>query len=61
MEENEIIFVLKGLLKFLNIIHQAGYVYRELDTKNIFLQKNGNLKLIDFESIVKIECLVRTK
>ncbi|CAD8072776.1 unnamed protein product [Paramecium primaurelia] len=61
MEPQEIISIMKTLLKFINDMHKQGYVFREITSTNIFLQSDGEILLIDFELLVKIEEAFRTK
>ncbi|CAD8072751.1 unnamed protein product [Paramecium sonneborni] len=61
MEPQEIIVTLKTLLKFINDMNKLGYVFRDINSTNIFLKNDGNILIIDFETVVKIEEAFRTK
>lgn len=58
---NEIIYTLKALLDLTIFTHNIGYVFRDLSTTNIFLTNAGEIFLIDFEVLVKVEEAFRTK
>ncbi|MES1921809.1 rim15, signal transduction response regulator [Bonamia ostreae] len=46
--------VVKKLARIMIILHNNGIIYADLIPENIMIDKNGNLKLIDFDQSYKI-------
>lgn len=46
--ENTAIEMLRPVMKSLKVVHEAGLLHRDIAPDNIFLCKNGQIKLIDF-------------
>ncbi|KAL6121133.1 casein kinase I [Nucleospora cyclopteri] len=46
--------ILMSLINALEMLHKAGYIYKDLKPENIMFNKSGNLKLIDFGMCEKI-------
>jgi len=45
---SEALKIVKNILFGLGMLHQKGFVHRDIDPSNIIICKNGNIKLIDF-------------
>ena len=48
LSEEEAIKIMMPVMKSLEIVHQAGIIHRDIAPNNIFLTKDGRVKLIDF-------------
>ena len=47
IKENKIWYIFKQLLEGLEALHAADIVHRDIKCANVFLQKNGGVKLGD--------------
>ena len=52
--------VFRGLLSGISVLHDQGYIHRDIDHSNIIITSNGDVKLIDFGIAKKIDDLVTT-
>ena len=49
--------IVKNILSGLMMMHDAGYIHRDIDPTNIMLTKDGHIKLIDFGIAKKMNSL----
>lgn len=52
--------VFRGLLSGISVLHDQGYIHRDIDPSNIIITSNGDVKLIDFGIAKKIDDLATT-
>lgn len=50
LKEDELLDILMGLLDGLEVMHEAGFIHRDIKPGNIFIRKNGTALLLDFGS-----------
>ena len=50
IDEDEAVRMLIPVMKSLKVVHDAGLLHRDIAPDNIFITKDGNVKLIDFGS-----------
>lgn len=53
-----IIFQIYNAIEY---IHTKGYIYNDLKMENLMLDKNGTIKIIDFNCIIKIDSEITEK
>lgn len=51
------IYVLKQVLSGVMVLHDAGYIHRDIDPTNIMITKDGRIKLIDFGIAKQLQAL----
>ena len=54
MPEDYILHVLKNILKGLEFAHERGALHLDLKPENIFLKKDGSVKIGDFGCVKKL-------
>jgi len=54
LEESQICYVTKEILRGLRAIHRKNMVHRDLKSANVMLSVNGDIKIIDFGLCVQI-------
>ena len=52
--------VFRGLLSGISVLHDQGYIHRDIDPSNIMITSNGDVKLIDYGIAKKIGDLATT-
>jgi len=52
--------IISQLVQIFDYLHSNGYVYKDLKASHIFLNKNGNITLIDLGMVEKLEILQRS-
>ena len=50
MDESELLEIVLPMLDGLELVHDAGFIHRDLKPDNIFIQTDGNPILLDFGS-----------
>ena len=59
-KEVKIWYILKQLLEGLQALHSAGIAHRDIKAANVFLSKNGDVKLGDLNvSAIEVESMMR--
>ena len=48
LNEGETLFIIGNVLDALMVVHSAGVLHRDISPDNIYICKNGDIKLIDF-------------
>lgn len=52
--------VFRGLLSGISVLHDQGYIHRDIDPSNIMITSSGDVKLIDYGIAKKIDDLATT-
>ncbi len=55
LTEKEIIKIYLKILRVINEIHKKGIIHRDIKPSNIMIDKNKEIKIIDFESAINIK------
>ena len=55
IDKDQIILVIKQLVDFFILLRNKGYCYYDLSLNNILIDDNLNIKVIDYESLYKID------
>ena len=61
VKEDKIWHIFRQLLEGLQALHSAGIVHRDIKAANVFLSKNGDVKLGDLNvSAIEVESMMQT-
>lgn len=55
MEPGPVFYILRKMLRGLEVLHQSGYIHCDIKPDNIMIDRFGTVKLIDFGRAVSIE------